>query len=69
MTVGYGDIRPDDNFSRVVLGCFIISMIIFLSKETSALTELIKKNPNIRFLTKEKKINILCLLEILLQIH
>ena len=40
MTVGYGDVRPDDNFSRIVIGCFIISMIIYLSKETSELTEL-----------------------------
>ncbi len=40
MTVGYGDIRPDETFSRIVIGCFIISMIIYLSKETSELTEL-----------------------------
>lgn len=32
MTVGYGDVRPDDNFSRMLIGCFIVSMIIFLSK-------------------------------------
>jgi Ion channel len=41
-TVGYGDFYPLTDFSRIVIGIFIVLIIVLVSKQTSELNELMK---------------------------
>ena len=42
VTVGYGDIRPMENFSRLFMIAVVVFMLIFVSKQSSDLTALFK---------------------------
>ena len=43
-TVGYGDMAPKTSFSRIVICFFFIIAIIFITKQTSELSELFSQN-------------------------
>lgn len=47
-TIGYGDIYPLNNFSRAIIGLFVICVIVVMSQQTARLSELVKNSSQYR---------------------
>ena len=43
-TVGYGDMAPGTTFARIIIWFFFITAIIFITKQTSEISELLSQN-------------------------
>lgn len=43
-TVGYGDIGPENNMARLIIGVFLVIVIVVTTQQIGRLSDLLKRN-------------------------